>query len=393
MHMLLETWLPGLKIPKREDYLAGGRWARQSFYDAIYSVAVSIMDLSETYTGLKLRIQQVRHHNERDPLPLPMELSNEYRNQPTSKLTSAIKTAVSKISVADDLGKRALEDIIKKGKPASLCIEATAAYKEAFAACALVLSMDKLAFQADWFKPFYRRNYDALMVKSIYDNVIDDVDSVRHWMEALRLGSMGIDLNDPDSLSQSPPSGSMLHSFDSAMTKVIGPGPLPNPGSVNVNILSKPFFTRPEQQSEQDLIDGIIEAIFYDESERQVIKCDPLVRLLIGNEPGHYNFTIITAMGVITEGKKGLELQDAIKRLEEQRGVKTIRADTGTARSIDYNATKIEEAVEVAAKLKRPYGLVGYSQGCANELNFETRMISGECQMSRCVVLLLYPLC
>ena len=82
-------------------------------------------------------------------------------------------------------------------------------------------------------------------------------------------------------------------------------------------------------------------------------------------------------MGVITEGKKGTELQKSIERLEKQRGVKTIRADTGTARSIDYNASKIEEAVELAVKMKRPYGLLGYSQGCANEINFESRMISG----------------
>ena len=60
----------------------------------------------------------------------------------------------------------------------------------------------------------------------------------------------------------------------------------------------------------------------------------------------------------------------------------TIRADTGTTRSIDYNAAKIEEAVEIAAKLKRPYGLVGYSQGSANEFNFESKMISGECRTS-----------
>jgi hypothetical protein len=41
MHHLLESWLPGIKIPKREDYLAGGRWARQSYYDAmVRSVAL-----------------------------------------------------------------------------------------------------------------------------------------------------------------------------------------------------------------------------------------------------------------------------------------------------------------------------------------------------------------
>ena len=88
-------------------------------------------------------------------------------------------------------------------------------------------------------------------------------------------------------------------------------------------------------------------------------------------------FCPIHPQSVITDGSKGLELQKAIERLEKERGVVTIRADTGTARSIDYNAAKIEEAVEIASKLKRPYGLVGYSQGCANEINFESRMISG----------------
>ena len=208
-------------------------------------------------------------------------------------------------------------------------------------------------------------------------SVMDDVDNVRVWMEALRRGSTGIDTTDSEGLNRSPPSGSMFDAFDSAMKTVMTPIPPPRKGLEST--ITNPFFTCPEKQAEQDLIDGIIEAVFFDEKERENIKCDPLVRLLISNKPGHYNFTIISAMGVITEGKKGLELKDSIERLEKERGVKTIRADTGTARSIDYNAAKIEEAVEIATKLKRPFGLVGYSQGCANELNFESRMISGEC--------------
>ena len=350
IHSLLETWLPGLKIPRRDDYLAGGRWARQSFYDAIYGVAISIMDLSETYVGLKLRIQQVRHHKETDPMPGPMQLSNEFNDQ--SKLMSTIKEAVTKISVADDLAKKAFDDLKSSGsstKESTLCATASQAYKEAFAACAQVISIDRLAFQSDWFKSFFRRNYDALMVKSLYDNIIEDVDSVRVWMEALRRGSMGISLSESDNLN---------NSLDS--TKYF-----------------KPFFTVAEEQKEQDLIDGIIDALFFDKKELEYIKNDPLVRMLVGNDPGHYDFTIISAMGVITEGKQGTELHTAIERLEKERGVITIRADTGTARSIDYNANKIEEAVNVAAELKRPYGLVGYSQGCANEMNFEAMMISG----------------
>lgn len=169
MHNLLESWLPGgLKIPRREDYLAGGRWARQSFYDAMYSVAVSILDLSEAYTGLKLRIQQVRHQKERDPLPVPMELSSE--NQLSTKLTSAIEFAIGKISMADELGQKAIHELRKNKKMSRECPDAVAAYEEAFAACSQVLSIDKNAFQATWFKAFYRRNYDALMVKSIFNN-------------------------------------------------------------------------------------------------------------------------------------------------------------------------------------------------------------------------------
>lgn len=163
MHNLLESWLPGgLKIPKREDYLAGGRWARQSFYDAMYSIAVSILDLSETYTGLKLRIQQVRHNKETDPL--------ELRNQPPSKLSSSIDSAAAKISMADELGQQILNDLRKARMTARECSHAISVYKEAFVACSQVLSIDRLAFQEPWFKSFYRRNYDALMVKSIYDN-------------------------------------------------------------------------------------------------------------------------------------------------------------------------------------------------------------------------------
>jgi len=367
MHNLLESWLPGLRIPNREDYLAGGRWARSSFYDAIYSVAINILDLTETYRGLKLRVQQVRHHQETDPLPIPMENSSDFKFQPTSKLTSAIEYAITNISTADELGRIALDDLIQNRKTSGECTEAITAYKEAFAACSQVLAIDKLAFQSDWFKSFFRRNYDALMIKSIYDNVMDDVDSVRYWLEALRRGSRGIGVTpDNESFNTSPLSGSM-DALDIDSARIIAMD----------SLSSKPFFMCPGKQTEQDLIDGIIEALFYDETERNDLMNDPLVRLLISNEPGHYNFTLVSAMGVITEGERGTELRDSFNRLEKARGIVTIRADTGTARSIDYNASKIEEAVETAAKLKRPYGLLGYSQGCANEFNFESRMISG----------------
>lgn len=143
------------------------------------------------------------------------------------------------------------------------------------------------------------------------------------------------------------------------------------------------LFLEPEESKEQVMIDAIIDATIYGESDREFLRKDPLVRLLISNPPGHYNFVLVSAMGVITEGKKGLELRDAFRRLKTERGVKVIRADTGTARSMEYNASKIHEAVEVATSLGTPYGLLGYSQGCANVLMAESMLLSGTPKQQR----------
>ncbi len=189
-----QQWLPGVKIPKRDDYMAGGRWARQSYYEAIYSVATSILEDAECYMALKSHIQRDRAHTESDPIPHP-------RDEPTtqsdlsfdgavdddgvsSKLTTAIENAKAKIAEADDVGSRVVVKVMQNEQSTKKSDEykhAVEVYREAFDACARVLALDKLAFQSSWFRAFYQRNYDALMIKSVFDNVIDNVDKVRYW--------------------------------------------------------------------------------------------------------------------------------------------------------------------------------------------------------------------
>jgi hypothetical protein len=41
-----------------------------------------------------------------------------------------------------------------------------------------------------WFGEFYKRNVDALMVKSIFGHVIDDVNNVRDWMNTAQHGGV-----------------------------------------------------------------------------------------------------------------------------------------------------------------------------------------------------------
>lgn len=158
--------------------------------------------------------------------------------------------------------------------------------------------------------------------------------------------------------------------FEKFLVDVIG-------GNGKIVADSNCIFLNPARSSEQELIDGILDALIYDGYDREKLRNDPLVRLLIPNPEGNYDFTIVTAMGVITEGKAGTELETALQRLKEKRGVRFIRADTATARSFEYNAERIIEAIESTKEYNVPFGLIGYSQGCANSLMAESIMYSG----------------
>jgi hypothetical protein len=101
-----------------------------------------------------------------------------------SKLSGAIEVALYEMNDADKKGEIILPKLLKNGKAAKrdkLYKEAIDAYHRAFEACARVRDIDNQCFTSIWFRNFYQRNYNALMIKSVYDNVIDNVDDVRYW--------------------------------------------------------------------------------------------------------------------------------------------------------------------------------------------------------------------
>jgi hypothetical protein len=191
MHALLESWLPGIKIPRRDDYMAGGRFARKSYYGDIFSVSTSILDDAETYMALKLHLQRVRKNTEQDPLP--QERSREIEpddsqdfslNKSVNKYNQAVQRAQSLIAEADAAGNAIMQNLLAdkySRKRENEYERASSLYQQAFQACAAVLAADKHAFYSPWFSDFYQRNYDALQVKSVYDNVMEDIDKVRYW--------------------------------------------------------------------------------------------------------------------------------------------------------------------------------------------------------------------
>ncbi|MBM4354467.1 MAG: hypothetical protein FJ109_11865 [Deltaproteobacteria bacterium] len=322
----------GFEFPRIADFLAGGRRARHSYYEAVADAADQILQLGEPYRAFKYFVQEARG-------PLPAGCDAEAA-QP-----AAVRRARNAITAADAAGTRcdwtartvpppARHRTARKiPAPASPTLpvaevarrnKARTLYQKAFDACAALLRKDPLAFQLPWFKEFWSRNHEALVVLSVVRNVQQGVDRVARWLEC-RTGE-------------------------------------------------------PPRRDEQDLLAQIVHALYHGADDRNRLEGDPLVRLLIDPPEGKYRFTIVSAMGVITYGARGHELEDAFARIEARRGVRIVRADTATARSLEYNAQRIIEAV---SRVDGPWGYIGYSQGCANCLMAEHRLMTGTPEQQR----------
>lgn len=291
----------GFQFPRLEDFLAGGSQAKHSYYEALSKVSEQVLGRAEEYRALKYYLQEAR-------LPAPRA------RRPSGRRDRLAADARASIAHADELGLRCKFT----GKETGGAEPATAAYLDAFAACRGLLKADPHAFKAAWFKQFWARNHEALVVLSVANNVREDVDDVRRWLR-VRTGSR-----------------------------------VPN--------------------GPHRLVEAVIDALYHSPADRAKLKADPLVRLLIPEPEGHYDFTIVSAMGVVTGGAKGTELTQAYRRIGKRRGVRVVRADTATARSLEHNAQRIIDAIRTVTT---PWGYVGYSQGCANCLMAENLLMSG----------------
>jgi hypothetical protein len=222
---------------------------------------------------------------------------------------------------ADEVGGRCSFERDDRGGPRRRARDAFAA---AFRACARLLEREPRAFQLPWLRAFWLRNEEALRVLSVVRNHQQDVDRVRYWLTVQCKRDV----------------------FD----------------------------------GEQDLLQTVVRSLYWERRHQEELLADPLVRLLIDPPPGKYDFSVVSCMGVITDGADGKELIDAWRRLEEQRGVRLIRAATGTAWSLERNAVKIIEAI---ASCTTPWGIIGYSQGCANALMAESMLYGGTPEQQR----------
>ncbi|PKN57182.1 MAG: hypothetical protein CVU56_12335 [Deltaproteobacteria bacterium HGW-Deltaproteobacteria-14] len=203
---------------------------------------------------------------------------------------------------------------------------AAAGYRAAFDRCAELLADAPDALEAPWLRAFFARNHEALVVRSAVQSHLDDVDAVRRWL-----------------------------SVRSGDTRWLEPPARRGPGV-------------------QELVAAFVDALYFAPADRAALRGDPLVGLLLPHPPGPLNFTVVSCMGVITDGAQGRELADTFARLERARGVRVVRADTRTLRSLDENARRVVAAI---SEVTTPWGWLGYSQGCANGLAAESLLATG----------------
>jgi hypothetical protein len=300
----------GLKVPRQADFMAGGRRVRDSYYEALALLADQIFEQAGPYLARRAQLREVVH-------PVPRVV------RATDHAAALAKDAQAAIRAADKLGRKVKFDKARSPERTA----ARDAYREACAACAALLQELPAGFQLPWFKRFWQRNEEALKVLSVVRNHQEDLDDDRRWL-AISARARGV---------AAPP-------------KETGP------------------------KAEQALLETIVRTLYHFPEDQETLLRDPLCRLLLDPEPGHYDFTIVSAMGVVTDGEKGRELEHAYRRVGERRGVRVIRAHTGLFRSLEYNAAAI---IRGAREATTPWGYIGYSQGCPNGLLAESFLYCG----------------
>eukprot|EP00927_Polykrikos_kofoidii_P034331 TRINITY_DN29143_c0_g1_i1.p1 TRINITY_DN29143_c0_g1~~TRINITY_DN29143_c0_g1_i1.p1 ORF type:complete len:1594 (-),score=268.47 TRINITY_DN29143_c0_g1_i1:63-4553(-) len=324
----------GVHMPRRNDFMAGGSRAGNSYTVFVLRAAKQVLEECEPYVALRYWLQRAE---------LPVQT---YCAQPAPAAKRTVDEAIRCVRSADELGKAWLQGRHApwaQGAGAAVSSDAARevaveAYRTAFASCSAALKSCPEMLRAEWLKEFWARNYDALTVVSVLRNAQQDVDTVRQWIDAqLRLAPKG------DSFC--------------------------GPSQATDDLWSK------DSVNEARLLDCLLEILFWKPADRDRYRQDPLMQLVIDEPAGCFDFTVISAMGVITEGAAGTEMASTYARLEAVRGVKVVRADTATLQTVDYNAACIERAVR--DHVRTPWGWLGYSQGCANAFRAEALMLQG----------------
>lgn len=177
------------------------------------------------------------------------------------------------------------------------------------------------------FKDFWARTIDALRIASVLDDVQNDYDETRIWL------------------------------------------------NYHLKTSQNPSYPKNEREcSFAQKIIAIVDFIFARDEDKKAILLDPLTWFMPTPKKGNVSLTLVTAMGIITNGTAGHELETVFERLKNTRNIDTRRTNTGTIQPIQYNAAQIIRVIET---IDTPFAMIGYSQGCPNMMKAEANLFTG----------------
>ena len=314
--------LLGIEIPHPDVFAPLGEKQTASYFEAIFNAAKAIVDTSEAYNAAILRLQSYRFETTDAPAT-PMTPKAVFT--PPELDEPLVRKLESDLLAAIDMAERIAKDNGLCDSDAGAAYEIDAPqniWNPALQAAKALLSAYPRAYERPVLQQFWHRMFEALRIAAIDEDITESNDDTRGWF-AYKLSKTAQEIDN--------------------MTR-------------------------------KDRIQAIIDIMYVHPEDREQRRRDPMTWTVPRAPRTPVDLTLITAMGVITMGRSGHELESTFQRLTQRYGIRVVRSDTGMIQSLDYNADRI---IEVLETIEGPFVMFGYSQGCANMMRAESRLLGG----------------
>ena len=324
---VLSTLL-GIQIPVIARFAPFQSQSNESYIKALFDAASQIFSFNGAYHAAVLRMHARRDETADAPSTPDTPKTHHPGFEPTDEFR-LLEASLQKLVADADRATAPLvcKSLNEDADPDSLDnaqIEAaTARWNEVIQNARLFIEKYPAAVETTTLKSLMSRLHEALRVASVLDDLEQDNDEVRAWL-AHRC------CND------------------------------------DIEQISK--FGRSER------LRAVVQNLYAEDVDVAGIPEDPLVWFTPRAPKTPVNFTIVAAMGIITDGAHGCELESTFQRLQRDYGIQYVRTDTGLVKSLEFNAQRIVAALKTVTT---PFAIVGYSQGCANMMFTESQLYTG----------------
>ena len=318
-----------VSLPDEDDYAPWSGTKPASYVEAIFDAAQKINAQNDAYVAARLKLESYRDRTDNSHATTSAQYAVDSNH--AQQLAHAIATLRNAIDDAQSATQQLCPESSSFGDifdalPATAIESAQSAWKSAIDAAKSFASDVEDPWQYRVFKDLWARATDALRIASVYDDLQNDNDEVRRWFS---------------------------YRYEATYHR-----PLP----------SITDLTRAQTYS------AIIDLIYAFDDDKTALRRDPIVWFMPAAPDGFVDLTLITAMGIVTNGIAGHELETVFKRLALTRHISTIRTNTGTIKPLQYNAEQIDRVI---AQVDGPFAMIGYSQGCPNMMKAEANLYNG----------------